>query len=493
MTRILGISALSHDAALAVIEDGQIKFAAHTERTSRIKNYKYIDPEAMKQALSYGMPDVIAFYERPVLKKTRQAYAGQWDLVTNTDDLPWNYLDDNFPELMDVPIKYIDHHLSHAATGALTSNFDHACIVVADAIGEWDCLSIWKYTHPCKFEKLYSAKYPHSLGLFYTAMTHRCGLKPNEDEYILMGMAAYGKPIYANDMLDLFFDENEICKLRTNLHRGCSGYEPDADVMDIAASAQLVIETKITEVMKYAKEITGENNLIYMGGVSLNCVANSSLGDHFDNIWVCPNPGDAGSALGSAAYVYGDKIQWEGPYLGYEIKGKYPVKKVLAELLKGNIVGIANGKAEFGPRALGNRTLTSDPRGPEIKDKMNEIKRRQKFRPFAPMILEEYVHDYFEMPNKIDKSPYMQYVAKCKDPELFPAIVHEDGTSRVQTVNCKEHPGLYELLRQFYKQTGCPMLVNTSLNIKGQPIVNCEKDAKEFELHYGVKVFTKDN
>jgi carbamoyltransferase len=186
------------------------------------------------------------------------------------------------------------------------------------------------------------------------------------------------------------------------------------------------------------------------------------------------------------------RINWETAYLGHNIEGTYPVEKSLEALLNGDIIGIANGRAEFGPRALGNRTLTADPRGDTIKDRMNEIKRRQKFRPFAPMILEEDVHDYFDMPENITQSPYMQFVAKCKYPEKFPAIIHKDGTSRVQTVNKETHPGLYELLTKFKEKTGCPILVNTSLNIKGQPIVNDLKDAEDFSKHYGIKVFTTD-
>ena len=232
-----------------------------------------------------------------------------------------------------------------------------------------------------------------------------------------------------------------------------------------------------------------------MGGVALNCVANSELFRWYDNIHIMPNPGDAGSSLGAAALEYfnrtGNKVNWQTPYLGYTIAGNYPIQKALASLEKNEIFGIANGSAEFGPRALGNRSLMADPRGNEIKDRVNSIKHRQKFRPFAPVIMEEFVHEYFEMPNNT-VSPYMQFVARCKKPTKFPAIIHHDGTSRVQTVNYEQHPGLYTLLKEFYKKTGCPMLLNTSLNIKGQPIVNDERDAELFAKKYGVPVHTKD-
>ena len=488
--KVLGISAFAHDASVCLIEDNKILFAAHSERYNKHKNSSELDSELISNALKYGIPDEIAFYEHPWHKKGRQLLAGQFKEVFDMSQIPEFTIGKLFPSLMGIPITYYPHHLSHAAAGALTSEFEEACVVVIDAIGEWDCVTIWKYQEPCTFTKLYSAKYPHSIGLFYTAMTHRVGLKPNEDEYILMGMAAYGKPIYAVEMEELFF-KNKLCELRTNLHRGCSGYRPDADDFDIAASAQLVVENKIHDIMQHASEVCDSKNLVYMGGVALNCLANRLLHDHFDNVWLMPNPGDAGSSIGAAALHLGHKVKWDGPYLGYEIPGKYPINAALTELLSNKIVGVANGKAEFGPRALGNRTLFADPRGNDVKDRVNEIKRRQKFRPFAPVIIEELADKYFEM-NGLESSPYMQYVVKCREPDKFPAIVHGDGTSRIQTVNKEQHPELYELLERFYAATGCPILLNTSLNIKGQPIVNDEADALAFEGKYGVVTLTKE-
>ena len=207
-------------------------------------------------------------------------------------------------------------------------------------------------------------------------------------------------------------------------------------------------------------------------------------------MWILPNPGDAGSSLGCAAYVGGVHLDFmdKAAFLGYDIKGDYPVDEVLGELLKGNLVGVANGRAEYGPRALGNRSLLAYPRGKDIKQKMNKIKNRQEFRPFAPSVLEEHANDIFDMPTR--KSEFMQHVAPCKYPDKYPAICHIDNTSRVQTVSKKDNPGYYRLIKEFYKKTGCPMVLNTSLNIKGQPIVNDEKHAKDFTDKYGVKVFT---
>jgi len=224
-----------------------------------------------------------------------------------------------------------------------------------------------------------------------------------------------------------------------------------------------------------------------MGGVALNCSANSHIGAYFDNIWIMPNPGDAGSSLGAAALAYGKRLNWNNAFLGYNIPGAYPVNDILDHLLSDKIVGVASGRAEFGPRALGNRSLLADPRGKEIKDKVNEIKRRQKFRPFAPVILEEYAEEYFDMPRGWATSPYMQSVATCRSPNLFPAIVHHDGTSRVQTV-ARDGSGIRELLEKWFVMTGCPMLLNTSLNIRSEPMVNDRTDADRFEQLYGVKV-----
>jgi carbamoyltransferase len=246
-------------------------------------------------------------------------------------------------------------------------------------------------------------------------------------------------------------------------------------------------ETLIGEVMARARGFGFSANLVYMGGVALNCLANRNLGNYFNNIWIMPCPGDAGSSLGAAALVYGRRINWSTAYLGHDIPGPYPTNAILDELVINKIVGVASGGAEFGPRALGNRSLLADPRGPDIKDRVNEIKRRQQFRPFAPVILEEYVNDYFDMPTGFTDTSYMQVVAHCRRPDLFPAIVHIDGTSRIQTVP-KNGSGIRELLEKWHVMTGCPLLLNTSLNIRGEPMVNDRADADRFEQLYGIRV-----
>jgi carbamoyltransferase len=312
-----------------------------------------------------------------------------------------------------------------------------------------------------------------------------------DEEYILMGMAAYGKPTYANRMASTFLDNIFDVEFKQNLHIGLeeNNFLANADDMDIAASAQILCETLIEKVMHKAFRLGTSKNLVYGGGVALNCLANRLLGKYFKNIWIMPNPGDAGNSLGAAALGYGKKVVWRDAFLGTDIKGPYPVDSIIKELKKNKMVGVASGRAEFGPRALGNRSLLADPRGPEIKDKVNEIKRRQKFRPFAPIILEELVHDYFDMPTNWNDSRYMQVIAKCRYPDLYPAICHHDLTSRVQTVP-KDGSGIRKLLEKWYAATGCPILLNTSLNIRGEPMVNDRSDADRFEKLYDLKVIS---
>ena len=508
--RILGLSHYSHDASVCVIDDGVVTFATHSERYSKHKNDAFLSRELLKEALDGKKPDVIAYYELNWLKRIRQFFSKNYNDAMAKG--PHWYLHQIMPELKGIPIKSYPHHLTHAAAGTLTSDFDECAVVCIDSIGEYNTATIWHWDKN-KLKIKHNVNYPNSLGLFYTAFTHHIGLKPLEDEYVLMGMAAYGEPIYKTILdIDIFKDEDctngaTCLNTKVNLVKGVPNTYLQRDHLekdewgqtardyDIAASVQAVAEERISKYVEYAKELTGSDNLVFMGGCALNCVANSNLYEHFKNIHIMPNPGDAGSSLGAAAwhnYLHtGNKIDFT-PYLGYNIEGKYPVKKGLKSLLAGEIFGIANGKAEFGPRALGNRILCADPRGSAIKDAVNKIKRRQEFRPFAPIILEEYVHEYFEMPGGITNAPYMQYTAKCLKPDEFPAIVHADGTSRVQTVNKQQHPDLYKMMKAFHKETGCPMILNTSLNIKGMPIVNDLKDAKEFSKKYGVPVHTRD-
>jgi len=415
---IWGISANSHDAAITVVQDKEILFASQSERYSGVKNDAHLNSDIVNDAKRYGEPDIVVWYEKPWLKSLRQLRAGQGWVNNNIRSYLNRYN-------ISTPFVTVGHHYGHAAGGYYTSPFEEAAVLVIDAIGEFDTTTIW-HGKGTKLEKKFSIGYPHSLGLWYSAMTQRVGLKPNEEEYILMGMAAYGDPFkYASMILEDFFDSRYMLKLKHNLHRGCMWWRPELvseqDKYDIAAATQFIYEICFHDLLDEAKKLTGSKNLVLGGGCSLNCVANSIA-----------------------------------------------------------------GRAEFGPRALGHRSLLADPRGNDIKDKVNAIKKRQKFRPFAPAILAEHAHEYFHMPTT--ESPYMQYTALCKRPLEFPAIIHADGTSRVQTVSRTDSPYFYEFLQEWYRETGCPMVLNTSLNIKGKPMVNNRNDAIEFEQKYGVKV-----
>jgi carbamoyltransferase len=488
--KILGISAGFHDAAATVINNGYILFAGHSERYSKQKNDANIHPDLLKDALVYGV-DHVAYYERPWLKQLRQWYAGQgleWDKVTLNQ-----VLQQQVPAAMlsHPTTSTHNHHLCHAAAGFQTSSYDRATVVVIDAVGEFDTITIWAAEYDskgmAKYRKLWSQHYPHSIGLFYSAATSSVGLRPLDEEYILMGMAAYGDATAAVGMQKLVKDSDQI-RFCDNLHTGIdSKYLQDLEEFDIAAGTQAIAEQLIMSVMRRARDFKWSSNLVYMGGVALNCSANRNLGKFFDNIWIMPCPSDAGSSLGAAALAYGKQIHWTNAYLGHDIPGDYPVDDIITVLLRDKIVGVASGRAEFGPRALGNRSLLADPRGADIKARVNDIKRRQQFRPFAPVILEEHAHNYFDMPCRFPNSRYMQVVARCIHPHIFPAIIHYDHTSRVQTVP-PDGSGIRQLLEAWYRATGCPMLLNTSLNIRGEPMVNDRADAERFEELYNVKV-----
>ena len=433
---VTGLSHGFHDAAICYIEGNKILGAHHSERHTGIKNDRNLYNAEIKGES--------VFYEKPFKKNIRRVLYGQsWKQRPKYDH-------------------YISHHWSHAAAAYYTRPYEEepVCVVI-DAIGEWDTASIWY-----KKNKKWSMKYPKSLGLFYSAITKAIGLKPNEDEYITMGMAAYGNPHIKIDPYN-------------NYHKGIFLQRELLD-NDIAASAQAIIEREIIKIMTKARKYS--RYLCYGGGVALNCVANTKVHSMFDKMWIMPNPGDAGSSLGAAAAYLDKQLKWIDPYLGTNIKRDVSAKEVVNYLIGNSYCGIANGRAEFGPRALGNRSLIADPRK-DIKDTVNRIKRRQKFRPFAPAILEEYADEYFEGP----MNEYMQYVAKAKHD--YKSVTHVDGTARVQVVKKDCKSVIRPILEEWYEQTKCPMLLNTSLNIKGKPIVDNLRQAKEFEKLYGVKVF----
>ena len=439
----VGISEGFHDAAITVLNDREIISAWHTERFSKIKNDPILDEELIPQRY-----DTISFYEKPFLKNTRRLFAGQnWQNPRRKYD------------------NYFGHHETHAAAGYYTSPFNECNVIVIDAIGEWNTITIWE----CKdneMKKIKSWNYPYSLGLLYSAITKRIGLKPNEDEYITMGMAAFGEPKYDLEYL-----------LEKNNHKGVGKIFPHAHPNDLAASVQNLYETKFLQLLKYCEY----SNLVLSGGCALNCVANSKIPDRF-NVWILPAPGDAGSSLGAAALVQKKKLNWYHPYLGQMANSISSPTDIVNHLLEHGVCGVIDGKAEFGPRSLGNRSLLADPRL-DIKDTVNEIKQRQKFRPFAPAILEEHFDDYFVG----RKNRYMQFVCKAKHD--LKSVTHVDGTARVQVVEKDNVSILRPVLEEWYDKTCCSMLLNTSLNIKGKPMCNSRKDGERFERKYNVKVF----
>lgn len=488
--RYWGISALSHNASLAVVDGNEVVFAGQAERYSRIKNDPYLPASLLAEAATYGPPDLITWYERPWVKKARHLRAGQWADAMSLKDLPRRYLQN-----LDLPfplpdIRFADHHHSHAAAAFATSGFDEAAVIVADAIGEFRTFTIGRIDATGALKTLHRRSYPHSLGLLYSAFARRCGFRPNEDEYIVMGMAAYGEPTHVEDIQDELIEISPpTYRLKINPHRGIGRWLADAAVEDLAASIQAVVEQVMVNAATWARRRTGSTNLVLSGGISLNCVANARVAADagFGAVWIFPNPGDAGSSVGSVAAVSQQRLVWPGPYLGTHIASDYPIEPLLAELEGAGVVGVASGRAEFGPRALGNRSFFADPRHIDMKDMVNRIKGREPFRPFAPVVRSERASDVFDLP--VPESPYMQFTARCLRASEFPAIVHVDGTSRVQTVNAEQHAGLYGLLTEWEDRTGCPLLLNTSLNSRGEPLVNSAADARRFSERNAVPVF----
>ena len=478
---ILGINETSHDASVSLIKDGNILFAGHAERYSKVKNDWFTNRELFKDVLQYGYPDKIAYYEKPLLKKLRIKTRGGLG-----GSNPWFEKTD----LGDVPRVNFGHHYSHAAAGYYTSKFDDAVIVVLDSIGEFNTSTIW-VGEGDKIKLKYKQNYPVSFGLFYSAFTQLIGLFANQEEYIMMGMSGYGDWQRYYKEIDEYFPS--IDKQSYNFHKGIVDWghiKSEQDKFDIAAAVQMVYEQRLNDFMRMAKDLTGKKNLVFMGGCALNSKANTLLWNIYENVWIMPNPGDAGSSLGAAAALYGKHINWETPYLGYDLGGNYPVDAIVSGILQDKIVAVATGRAEYGPRALGNRSIIADPRDPNIKDKVNLIKQREPFRPFAPVIMEECASKWFDMKFT---SPYMQYTVKCLQPEKIPSVVHVDGTSRVQTVNRHQHRDLWRVLNKFYLQTGVPILLNTSLNIKGQPLLNDESDIIKWEKAYNFKIIRGQN
>jgi len=432
-------------------------------------------------------------------------------------------------------IYFPEHHLSHAAYTFFTSPFSESAILTVDGVGEWTTTSFGTGLDT-NIQLTTEIQWPHSLGMFYSAFTYFLGFKVNEGEYKLMGLSAYGKPKYYDLIMQELIDVKDDGSLRLNMKYfaytwdkvminrkfqklfGVPRRNEDSKTeqihFDIGASAQLVLEEVLLKMARHVHEKTKLKNLCLGGGVALNGVANHRILKEgpFDKIYIPPSPGDGGSAIGCAAYAYYSVLNNEriieietsnavsnnvylGPqYSNDEIKSfldsfnipyqKYERQELLRRTAKliaeQNVVGWYQGRLEWGPRALGNRSILADPRNAKMKDILNEkIKHRESFRPFAPSILEEYASEYFELDVP---SPYMLLVAKVKKPEKIPAVTHVDGTGRLQTVSRQSNSLYYDLINEFYKLTGVPVLVNTSMNVRGEPIVNTPEQAFDMLL-----------
>ena len=477
--RYCGFSEFFHDAGIAFITSGgDISFASHAERYSKLKN----DPELPNILLNMiKKDDHTSFYENYALRH-------KFNTLNLDDPLLLDYKNPNLPDSITADIQ-VDHHISHAAGGYYTRPWvskDDTVILTIDGAGEFQTSCIYD----SNFNLLQEDVLPKSIGYFYSFTTRHLNLRPFEDEYVVMGLSSYGEPIAGKQLSEFYerlnFNSNDIRKeTRKIIYYELKNIYKNLSDKDIAASVQYFAEQEIIKKAKQARQYGSK--LIYSGGCAQNVVANSLIRPLFDEVWIPTAPTDAGSSLGAAAYSYGkatgrDRINWTDPYLGYDIRRTINPKDVVDHLLEHTYCGIANGRAEFGPRALGNRSLIADVRY-DVKDTVNAIKRRQEYRPFAPAILEEFADQYFEGP----MNEYMQYTAKALHD--YKSVTHVDGTARVQVVKKDCKSVFRKVIEEYYERTGVPMLLNTSLNIRGKPIVNDEQDAKLFEQMYNVKVF----
>jgi len=575
MTRILGISAFYHDSAAALIVDGDVVAAAQEERFSRKKHDAGFPLKAVSYCLEAGKIsladlDYVVFYDKPILKFDRllETYLGYaprgfksfriaMPLWLKEKLFMGRILRGNLEGAVKARFVFTEHHESHAASAFFPSPFEEAAILTVDGAGEWSTGAIG-YGKGNEIHLTREMRFPHSLGLLYSAFTYHCGFKVNSGEYKLMGLAPYGKPVYKdvilNQLIDLktdgsfwmnqdYFDYcHGLTMTNENFDRlfGGSPRKPEAMIeqrhMDMAASIQWVTEEILLRMAAEAHRETGMKNLVLAGGVALNCVANGRLlrEGPFDDIWIQPAAGDAGGALGSALFVWhqlmrqprkicrGDRMK--GSLLGPRFSNPQ-IEKFLTEveapferftdevdlldsvagwMAEGRVVGWFQGRMEFGPRALGCRSIIGDARNATMQATMNlKVKFRESFRPFAPCVLRERASEFFEMDTR-HESPYMLQVAKVRkehrilltetdsktmkeSPDLrqrvnvvrskLPAITHVDYSARVQTVDEARHGRFYRLIKAFERLTGCPVIVNTSFNVRGEPIVCTPREA----------------
>ncbi len=536
---ILGISCFYHDSAACLLQDGKVVAAASEERFTRQKHDFDFPANAIDYCMREGgitpdRLDCVGFYDKPFLKFERILYTY---VATFPRSFPsfikamplWLKQKLWIPHLIrkhmdyEGEILFIEHHMSHGASSFLVSPFKEAAILSLDGVGEW-ATATYGVGRDRDIEILKEINFPHSLGLLYSAFTYYLGFKVNSAEYKVMGLAPYGEPKYVDRIREIF-SIAEDGSFKTDMKYFAYDYgltmtnrrfddlfggpprRPDQKLeqrhMDLAASVQRITEEVVLKMATHLHRETGMENLCMAGGVALNCVANGRVirETPFRQLFIQPAAGDAGGAVGVASYIHHHikdnprEFVWEHTFLGpgfsaEEIKDylegigapyhrfdKDELLRTVAQLIdKQNVIGWFQGRMEFGPRALGNRSIIADARNPKNKDIVNlKIKFRESFRPFAPTILEDHCQEYFELDRP---SPYMLLVAQVReDKRVIPSVTHVDGSARIQTVSRKENPLYYDLINEFYKLTGCPVIINTSFNVRGEPIVCTPQDA----------------
>ncbi|MEX0447780.1 carbamoyltransferase [Xenorhabdus sp. SGI246] len=565
----IGLSCYYHDSAVALMKGNHLISALQEERFTRIKQDKNFPELALKRILednkiNLSNIDKIYYYENPEKKFNRivETYScfGLKGFSSFNEEVPlWftekrhvkNKLEKELTRLYpneDIPdIEYTDHHHSHAASAFYPSPFKTAAVLCIDGVGEWATTSAWLGNEQT-LKKIWEIKFPHSLGLLYSAFTWYCGFKVDSGEYKLMGLAPYGKPIYVdiikNNIIKINKDGSFILNMKyfdyavgncmiSNHFSDLFGHPPRAaeselnqHYLDMAASIQAITEEVVIKITRHLKKITGETNLCMAGGVALNCVANGKIAKEkiFENIWIQPAAGDSGGAIGAlyAGMIKNEYInrqqygtdQISGAYLGTSyndlyvkeylesvnaVYHEYSWEKVIdctvSKLLDGSVIGWYQDRMEFGPRALGNRSIIGDPRNTSMQSVMNlKIKNRESFRPFAPIVMEEHASEWFDIHQK---NEYMLFVSNVINNKLIPyqddnlhgidklrvirsqipAVTHVDNSARVQILSRKNNTKFHDLLAHFHLKSSCPVLINTSFNVRGEPIVESPHDA----------------
>jgi len=585
---ILGISAFYHDSAACLVRDGELVAAAQEERFTRKKHDDRFPQHAIDYCLEEGgiAPgdlDVVAFYDKPLLKferllETYLTYAPAGFRSFCTAMPLWLRTKLHLPRIMDRGLRgrykgryvFAEHHQSHAASAFFPSPFEEAAILTVDGVGEW-ATATWGVGRGNRIDLGHELRFPHSLGLLYSAFTYVTGFKVNSGEYKLMGLAPYGEPRYKDLILGRLIDLKpdgsfrmdlsyfNYCQSLTMTSRkfdrlfGGPPRRPETPLtqreMDLAASIQAVTEEILLRMARHVLAETGMRHLVLAGGVALNCVANGRILREAgaENLWIQPAAGDAGGALGAALLVWHQLLGnarhvdgvhdcQKGSFLGpasampeirafldgvgavyHEFADEDTLLEVIADrIAAGDVVGHVHGRMEFGPRALGSRSILGDARSPMMQSVMNrKIKFRESFRPFAPSVLRENVDEYFQMRPDED-SPYMLLVARVRDEKRLPtdepsaglsgvdrllkvvrstvpAVTHVDDSARVQTVDPERHGRYYRLVRRFYEKTGCPLVVNTSFNVRGEPIVCTPEHAYQCFMATNIDVLVLEN